>query len=61
MLKEKLHTKNKIINALLEIIRKLGMTKRHTQPVPLINFEIDLTNILKAKPTLNQINNSDKQ
>ena len=43
MLKEKLHSKNKIINTLLEIIRRLGMTKRHTQPVPLINFEIDLT------------------
>ena len=43
VLKEELHCKNKIINTLLEIIGKFGNEKRDTQPVPLINFENDLT------------------
>ena len=43
ILKEELHCKNKIINTLLRIIEKLGNYKRETQPVPLINFENDLT------------------
>ena len=43
VLKEKLHWRNKIINTLLEIIGKFGNDKRDTQPVPLINFENDLT------------------
>ena len=43
VLKEELHCKNKIINNLLRIIEKLGHYKRETQPVPLINFENDLT------------------
>ena len=43
VLKEELHCKNKIINTLLGIIEKFGNDKRDTQPVPLINFENDLT------------------
>ena len=43
VLKEELHCKNKIINTLLGIIEKFGNDKRDTQPVPLINFEKDLT------------------
>ena len=43
VLQEELHCKNKIINTLLEIIGKFGNEKRDIQPVPLINFENDLT------------------
>ena len=43
VLKKELHCKNKIINALMKIIEKFGNDKRDTQPVPLINFENDLT------------------
>ena len=43
VLKEELHCKNKIINTLLGIIEKFEKNKRDTQPVPLINFENDLT------------------
>ena len=43
VLKEELHCKNKIINTLLGIIEKFGNDKRDTQPVPLINFEKDMT------------------
>ena len=42
-MKEELHCKNKIINRLLTIIGKFGNDKRNAQPVPLINFENDLT------------------
>ena len=42
-LKKELHCKNKIINTLLGITEKFGNDKRDTQPVPLINFEKDLT------------------
>ena len=38
--------KNKIINALLEIIGKFEINKRDTQLVPLINVENDLTTSL---------------
>ena len=37
-----MHCKSKIINALLEIIRKLGNDKHDTQPGSLINFKNDL-------------------
>ena len=43
VLKQELHCKSKIINTLLGIIGKFGNDKRHTQPVPLINFKNDLT------------------
>ena len=43
VLKEELHCKNKIINTLLGIIEQFGNGKLDTQPVPLINFENDLT------------------
>ena len=43
VLKEELHCKNKIVNTLLETIVKFGNGKRDIQPVPLINFENDLT------------------
>ena len=43
VLKEELHSKNKIINTRLGIIEKFGNDKRDTQPVPLINVENDLT------------------
>ena len=43
VLKEELHCKNKIINTLLGIIEKFGNDKRDIQPVPLINFEKDMT------------------
>ena len=43
VLKEELHCKNKINNTLLGIIEKFGNDKRDTQPVPLIDFENDLT------------------
>ena len=43
VLKEELHCKNKIIDTLLGIIEKFGNDKRDTQPVPLINFEKDMT------------------
>ena len=43
VLKEELNCKNKIVNTLLRIIEKFGNDKRDTQPVPLINFENDLT------------------
>ena len=48
VLKEELHCKNKIINALMKIIEKFGNDKRDTQPVPLINFENDLTSPNKS-------------
>ena len=41
-----MHSKNKIINTLLEIIGKFGINKCDTQPVPLINVENDLTTSL---------------
>ena len=43
VLKEELHCKNKVINTLLWIIEEFGNDKRDTEPVPLINFEKDLT------------------
>ena len=46
VLKEELCNKNKIINALLEIIGKFEINKRDTQLVPLINVENDLTTSL---------------
>ena len=48
VLKEELHCKNKIINTLLGIIEKFGNEKRDTQPVPLINFEKDMTSPNKS-------------
>ena len=48
VLKEELHCKKKIINTLLGIIEKFGNDKRDTQPVPLINFENDLTSPNKS-------------
>ena len=39
-------SKSKIINTLLEIIGKIEINKRNTQPVPLINVENDLTTSL---------------
>ena len=57
VLKEELHCKNKVINMLLGIIEKTGNDKHETQPVPLINFENNLTSQIKltAKSTLNQM------
>ena len=46
VLKEELCSKSKIINTLLEIIGKIEINKRNTQPVPLINVENDLTTSL---------------
>ena len=43
VLKDELHCKNKITNMLLGIIEKFENDKRDTQPVPLINFENNLT------------------
>ena len=48
VLKEELHCKNKIINTLLGIIEQFGNGKLDTQPVPLINFENDLTSPNKS-------------
>ena len=48
VLKEDLHCKNKIINTLLGIIEKFGNDKSDTQPVPLINFEKDMTSPNKS-------------
>ena len=42
VLKEEIHSKNKIITTLLGIIEKCGNDKRDTQPVPLITFENNL-------------------
>ena len=42
-LKGELHWKTKIINTLIEIIGKSENGKRDTPPVPLSNFENDLT------------------
>ena len=42
-LKGELHWKTKIINSLIEIIEKFENGKRDTPPVPLSNFENDLT------------------
>ena len=51
VLKEELNCKNKIMNTLTKIIENFGNDKCDTQPVPLTNFG-------KAKPIINQKNNS---
>ena len=61
VLKEELHCKNKIINTLLGIIEKFGNDKRDTQPVPLINFENDLTSPNKIDSEANPKSDEQQQ
>ena len=61
VLKEELHCKNKIINTLLGIIEKFGNDKRDTQPVPLINFENDLTSPNKIDSDTNPKSDEQQQ
>ena len=61
VLKEELHCKNKIINTLLGIIEKFGNDKRDTQPVPLINFENDLTSPNKIDSDANPKSDEQQQ
>ena len=51
VLKEELNCKNTSMNTLTKIIENFGNDKCDTQPVPLTNFG-------KAKPIINQKNNS---
>ena len=61
VLKEELHCKNKIINTLLGTIEKFGNDKRDTQPVPLINFENDLTSPNKIDSDTNPKSDEQQQ
>ena len=61
VLKEELHCKNKINNTLLRIIEKFGNDKRDTQPVPLINFENDLTSPNKIDSETNPKSDEQQQ